>query len=99
RKAISIAIERETMKDRIYDGKATIPNSLVSERAFGFSEELPSLTEDMDKAKEILKESSYPEGFDATIWVNDSQDLVDTSVYIQEQLKELNININVEQFE
>lgn len=99
RQAISYALDREAIRDGIYDGKATIPNSLVSESAFGFSEELPSLTEDMDKAKEILKESSYPEGFDATIWVNDSQDLVDTSVYIQEQLKELNININVEQFE
>ena len=99
RQAISSAIDREAIKSGIYDGKAEIPNSLVSKSAFGFSEEQAELTQDMEAAKQALSESNYPDGFDATIWVNDSQDLVDTAVYIQEQLRELNINIKVEQYE
>ncbi|WP_026865948.1 ABC transporter substrate-binding protein [Jeotgalicoccus marinus] len=99
RQAISSAIDREAIKSGIYDGKAEIPNSLVSKSAFGNSEALPELSQDMDLAKQALSESAYPEGFNATIWVNDSQDLVDTAVYIQEQLRELNINIEVEQYE
>ncbi len=99
RQAIDFAIDREKLKEGIYDGQASIPNSMVSTQVFGHNEELPEVGQDMEKAQAALRESNHADGFDATIWVNDSQDLVDSAVYIQEQLKELNINITIEQFE
>lgn len=99
RQAIDFAIDREELKEGIYDGQAAIPNSMVSSSVFGYDEDLPEVSEDMDKAQAALRESNHADGFDATIWVNDSQDLIDSAVYIQEQLKELNINITIEQFE
>lgn len=99
RQAIDFAIDREELKEGIYDGQAAIPNSMVSSSVFGYDEDLPEVSQDMDKAQAALRESNHAEGFDATIWVNDSQDLIDSAVYIQEQLKELNINITIEQFE
>ena len=99
RQAIDFALDREELKEGIYNGQATIPNSMVSASVFGYDEELPEVGQDMEKAQAALAESSHADGFDATIWVNDSQDLIDSAVYIQEQLKELNINITIEQFE
>lgn len=99
RQAIDFALDREELKEGIYNGQAAIPNSLVSASVFGHDEELPEVGQDMEQAQATLAESNHAEGFDATIWVNDSQDLVDSAVYIQEQLKELNINITIEQFE
>ncbi|WP_026859325.1 ABC transporter substrate-binding protein [Jeotgalicoccus psychrophilus] len=99
RQAIDFALDREELKEGIYNGQAAIPNSLVSASVFGHDEELPEVAQDMEQAQATLAESTYADGFDATIWVNDSQDLVDSAVYIQEQLKELNINITIEQFE
>lgn len=99
RQAIDFAIDREELKEGIYDGQAAIPNSMVSSSVFGYDEDLPEVSQDMDKAQAALRESNHADGFDATIWVNDSQDLIDSAVYIQEQLKELNINITIEQFE
>lgn len=99
RQAIDFAIDREELKEGIYNGQAAIPNSMVSSSVFGYDEELPEVQQDMEKAQAALSESNYADGFDATIWVNDSQDLIDSAVYIQEQLKELNINITIEQFE
>lgn len=99
RQAIDFALDREELKEGIYNGQAAIPNSLVSASVFGHDEELPEVGQDMEQAQATLAESTYADGFDATIWVNDSQDLVDSAVYIQEQLKELNINITIEQFE
>ena len=99
RQAIDFALDREELKEGIYNGQAAIPNSMVSASVFGHDEELPAVGQDMEQAQAALAESSHADGFDATIWVNDSQDLVDSAVYIQEQLKELNINITVEQFE
>jgi ABC-type dipeptide transport system, periplasmic component len=99
RQAIDFAIDREELKEGIYNGQAAIPNSMVSSSVFGYDEELPEVQQDIGKAQAALSESNYADGFDATIWVNDSQDLIDSAVYIQEQLKELNINITIEQFE
>ena len=99
RQAIDFAIDREELKECIYDGQAAIPNSMVSSSVFGYDEELPEISQDIDEAQAALRESNHADGFDATIWVNDSQDLIDSAVYIQEQLKELNINITIEQFE
>ena len=99
RQAIDFALDREELKEGIYNGQAAIPNSLVSASVFGHDEELPEVGQDMEQAKAALSESNHADGFDATIWVNDSQDLVDSAVYIQEQLKDLNINITIEQFE
>ncbi|MBF0753713.1 glutathione ABC transporter substrate-binding protein [Jeotgalicoccus nanhaiensis] len=99
RQAIDFAIDREELKEGIYDGQAAIPNSMVSSSVFGYDEELPEISQDIDEAQAALRESNHADGFDATIWVNDSQDLIDSAVYIQEQLKELNINITIEQFE
>lgn len=99
RQAIDFAIDREELKEGIYDRQAAIPNSMVSSSVFGYDEELPEISQDIDEAQAALRESNHADGFDATIWVNDSQDLIDSAVYIQEQLKELNINITIEQFE
>lgn len=99
RQAIDFALDRKELKEGIYNGQAAIPNSMVSASVFGHDEELPEVGQDMEQAKAALSESSHADGFDATIWVNDSQDLVDSAVYIQEQLKELNINLTIEQFE
>ncbi|CEA02091.1 Glutathione-binding protein GsiB precursor [Jeotgalicoccus saudimassiliensis] len=99
RQAIDFAIDREELKEGIYNGQASIPNSMISAQVFGHDAELPEVGQDMEKAEAALAESNHSDGFDATIWVNDSQDLIDSAVYIQEQLKALNINITIEQFE
>src|SRR5699024_11286617 len=81
RQAIDFAIDREELKEGIYNGQAAIPNSMVSSSVFGYDEELPEAQQDMEKAQAALSESNYADGFDATIWVNDSQDLIDSVVY------------------
>ncbi|MFD2829625.1 ABC transporter substrate-binding protein [Corticicoccus populi] len=99
RQAIDFAIDREALQQGIYDGMASIPNSMVSSSVFGYNEELPLIEQDIDKAKEALSETDVADGFDATLWVEDTQALIDSAVYIQEQLRELNINVSIEQFE
>lgn len=99
RQAIHLALDREEIKEGIFDGQAIIPNSLLSSSVFGYNEELPLIEQDSEKALELLQETEVSEGFDATLWVNDSQELMDIAVYIQEELKNMNINISIEQYE
>ena len=99
RQAIHLALSREEMQEGIFDGQATIPNSMLSSSVFGYNDELPPVEQDLDKAQELLDETDVAEGFDATLWVNDSEELMDVAVYIQEELRDMNINLSIEQYE
>lgn len=66
---------------------------------WGYDEKLEGQAYDLDKAKELLEESEHPDGFSAELWVRDDQMVIDTALYIQESLKELGIEISVEQYE
>lgn len=99
RQAINLALDREEIKEGIFDGQAIIPNSLLSSSVFGYNEELPLIEQDGELSLELLEQTEVSEGFNATLWVNDSQELMDIAVYIQEELKNMNINISIQQYE
>lgn len=99
RQAVHQALNREEMRDGIFDGLATIPNSMLSSSVFGYDEELPLIEQDMEQANELLEGTDVSEGFDASLWVNDSEELMDVAVYIQEELRDMNINLSIEQYE
>lgn len=99
RQAVHQALNREEMRNGIFDGLATIPNSMLSSSVFGYDEELPLIEQDIEQANELLEDTDVNEGFDASLWVNDSEELMDVAVYIQEELQDMNINLSIEQYE
>lgn len=99
RQAISYAIDREEIVAGVYDDMGKPAKGPLAPDVWGYSEELEGQAYDIEKAKEILAETDVADGFDTTIWVNDDQQIIDTAVYIQSELKELNINVEIEQFE
>lgn len=99
RQAIHLALNREEIQNGILDGQATLPNSMISSPVFGYDEQLPQIEQDMERAQELLQETEVGDGFDAELWVNDNQELMDIAVYIQEELRALNINLSIEQYE
>ena len=99
RQAIHKALDREEIRDGIFDGLATIPNSMLSTPVFGYNEELPLIEQDTEEAGEILENTEVSNGIDASLWVNDSEELMDVAIYIQEELSDMNINLSIEQYE
>jgi len=71
----------------------------LAPNVWGYSDDLEGQEYNIDKAKELLAETDMADGFDTTLWVNDDQQIIDTAVYIQNELAELNINVEIEQFE
>jgi len=63
REAINIAIDRETIVDIVLEGLGTPASQLMPEGFFGYNESLKVPEYDDAKAKELLTEAGYPNGF------------------------------------
>jgi peptide/nickel transport system substrate-binding protein len=79
RKAISKAINREALAERVMEGQAVPTGQLLPEGFFGYSKNLKVERYDPEGAKTLLAEAGYPGGFGLTIhspnnrYVNDAK--------------------------
>ncbi len=102
RQALCYAVNRQEILDLTADGKGTIIGSSMFP-AFG-KYYLPELAErynqDLDKAKELLTEAGYPDGFSLTITVpNNYQQHIDAAQVIVEQLKQIGVKAEIQLIE
>lgn len=99
RRAMSYAINRQEIMDIIADGLGTaVGSSMYPAFAKYFVAECADYYEyDVDRAKELLAEAGYPDGFDLTITVpSNYTPHVDTAQIVVEQLKAIGINATIE---
>ena len=79
RRAISKAVNRDAIRDRVMEGAAQPTGQLMAEGFFGYTPKLRPEPFDPDGAKKLLAEAGYPNGFALTLhapndrYVNDEQ--------------------------
>jgi peptide/nickel transport system substrate-binding protein len=79
RRAISKAINRQAIVDRVMEGQAIPSGQLVSEKLFGYVPGLKADAYDVEGAKKLMAAAGYPDGFKITIhgpagrYVNDEK--------------------------
>lgn len=96
RQAINMAIDKEQIIDGIYDGAGIPAIGPLAPDVFGYDDSVEGLEYNPEKAKELLAEAGYEDGFSTTIWTNDSRERIDAATNIQAQLEEFNIDVEVE---
>lgn len=99
RQAISYAIDRQTIIEGIYDGVGIPAIGPLAPAVFGYDENVEGITYDLERAQELMAEAGYEDGFSLSLWTNDNPERVDTAVFVQEALQEINIDVSVEQVE
>jgi peptide/nickel transport system substrate-binding protein len=67
RRAISMAIDRQAIVDRIMDGEAGVANQLCSSACGGGAHDLEPIAYDPEGAKRLLAEAGYPNGWSMTL--------------------------------
>lgn len=102
RQALCYAVNKQEILDFVSDGKGTPVGSSMFP-AFGkyYIDELnDTYTTDLEKAKALLAEAGYAEGFSFTMKVpSNYQQHVDTAQVVAEQFKQIGVTANIELIE
>jgi peptide/nickel transport system substrate-binding protein len=100
RQAISLVIDRQELIDKVMEGEAVLTGPVVP--GYGdfplAEEELQQIyTVDVERARQLMADAGYADGFQVTaIAFNTPTYSNDNAVVVQEQLKQLNIDMQIE---
>jgi peptide/nickel transport system substrate-binding protein len=103
RKAISCAIDRKTIGEKIYYGLLDPTAVPAPPRGWWYNAEADKeLSFDPDRAKDFLAKSKYPTGAELDISIQAEPYLLDTkdaAIFVQSQLQKLGIKVNLKVYE
>jgi len=99
RKAINYAIDADEIITAVENGAAQKANSPIGPRVFAHNDSIEPYGYDPEKAKELLKEAGYENGFKTTIWTNDNPVRMQIAQIVQSKLKDIGIEVTIEPLE
>ncbi|GAA0342462.1 ABC transporter substrate-binding protein [Bacillus carboniphilus] len=102
RQALSLATDRQSIADIVWNGDAVISGPVAPSMGdWSIDVESHELySKNLEKAKELLAEAGYPDGFEITITTASTYaDMVDTAQILQQQWKEIGVEATIKQIE
>jgi len=99
RKAISYAVDRNAIVESIYYGQATAEDDSLPAGYLGSDpdQQFYANTADLEKARELMAEAGYADGFTMPCMTSDKENLRRSLQVQAEQLREINIEVEIEQ--
>jgi glutathione transport system substrate-binding protein len=95
RQAMNYAFDSEAFCQVVFQGYAVKPTSIFSDSIMYYAEQTP-YDKDLEKAKSLMKEAGYEDGFPVTIWVDNTTIEMQGAEFVKQQMAEINIDVNVE---
>ncbi len=101
RQAISYAINRDDIILGALEGIGTPLYAPMASFAFGYPDldTFQIIEQDQDKAKALLAEAGYPDGFTVTLRCTEAANYTQPAVIIQDQLRQVGITVELDQME
>ncbi|QQK08889.1 glutathione ABC transporter substrate-binding protein [Miniphocaeibacter halophilus] len=94
RQAMNYAIDKEAFVQLMYSGYAKPATSAVPSIIEGYVEQ-EGYDYDLEKAKELMKEAGYEDGFKLTIWGDNTTQEIKGMTFIKQQLEQIGIEVEV----
>ncbi len=94
RKAIAHAIDFESLNIAVFEGFGAQANQPLTERSFGYSDKYSFPTYDLEKAKALMAEAGYADGFNTSIICYAGQTKLAAEA-LHSMLKEINIDLSI----
>ncbi|CAH1648720.1 MAG: hypothetical protein KF735_11250 [Chelatococcus sp.] len=97
RQALNFAVDREAIAEGVLRGLGIPAETIIAPPVFGYAPQ-KLYSYDPKKAKALLTEAGFPNGFKTTIWTPQGRYYMDreTVIAVQAQLKEIGVDASVE---
>lgn len=69
RQALNLAVDKKAIIDVVYQGAGVAARSPLPPTIWGYDAQLPESEHNIEKAKQLLAEAGYPNGFETELWV------------------------------
>ncbi|PIW10305.1 MAG: ABC transporter substrate-binding protein, partial [Caldiserica bacterium CG17_big_fil_post_rev_8_21_14_2_50_35_7] len=97
RQAINYAINKKDIVEHLYKGTAEVAKNPLPPTLWGYNDTVQDYEYNPDKAKELLKEAGYPNGFKTNLWAMPVSrpymfDPIKIATAIQEDLRNVGID-------
>ena len=103
RQAMNYAVNKQAIVDNILKGTGTLAINPLPPVVWSYTADIQRYDYDPEKAKQLLAEAGYPDGFSCTFWLPESgsgmQQPVAMGTAIQADLKAVGIDCKIETFE
>ncbi len=99
RQAINHAVDIEPMIDAILEGFGGVASGPISDMVFGAHTDLEPYAFDPERARQLLAEAGYADGFTTSIWTNDNPIRMQIAEIMQAQLLDVGIRADVQVLE
>ncbi len=100
RNALSLATDKKAINDAVYYGKGTLAETFLAPALPYSDQDLPETKVDIEKAKALLSEAGFPDGFEITVQVGSGDSAVlQTATILQQQWAEIGVKLNIEQID
>ena len=77
-------------------GQGQAPSSLITKGTIGALEDIWPYSVNLDKAKSLLAEAGYPDGFDMDLVFNLSASThADAAIFIKDSYSKIGVNVNL----
>ena len=94
RQALNYAFDSNAYAQVVFNGFAVEPTSIFSQNIMYYSPQTP-YTPDLDKAKELMKEAGFEDGFDVQIIVDTTTIEMKGAEFVKQQLSQINVNVEL----
>ena len=96
RQAIELGVNKEDISTAVFEGMTELAPSLLAPSVFGYDKNVKLKPYDPEKAKELLKEAGYENGFKTSILVFGGEANTQTAEILQAYLKEIGIDLRID---
>ncbi|CAM3571882.1 glutathione ABC transporter substrate-binding protein GsiB [Aeromicrobium ponti] len=94
RQAINYAVNKEAFVKVVMNGYSSVLDSIIAPNTQFYSKQTP-YEFNLEKAKELLKEAGYENGFEATVWGSNNSSSIKGMEFMQQQLAQIGIKLEV----
>ncbi|WP_347548487.1 ABC transporter substrate-binding protein [Pseudalkalibacillus hwajinpoensis] len=104
RQALNHAVDKEAIIEAFYEGQAEPAKNPIPPSIQGYNDDITPYEYDLDKAKSLLEEAGYPDGFEMELWampvsrpyMPDGQKVAEA---IQASFKEIGVETTIKTYE